>query len=256
MTLGYHRLSMLSLIAGRFLLRPLSMDVVLSQPEPDKLQVLPHHQYVTAEHLTPSTVSPSPLDQFRLWFKQAVEGGKVEEPEAMSLSTATPTGIPSARIVLLKQVDARGFVFFTNYTSRKSQELIVNPHAALVFYWREIHRSVRVTGRVEKLTFKESDEYFQSRPIGSRVGAWASRQSTVIGESELDARLKKLQDRFRVHENQGDGDVPTPDFWGGWRVIPNEVEFWCGKPSRLHDRIRYLRKEDHPEIWTIERLSP
>jgi len=235
------------------------MDVVLSQPEPDKLQVLPHHQYVTAEHLTPSTVSPSPLEQFRLWFKQAVEGGKVQEPEAMSLSTATPTGIPSARIVLLKQVDARGFVFFTNYTSRKSQELIANPHAALVFYWHEIHRSVRVTGRVEKLIFKECDEYFQSRPIGSRVGAWASRQSTVIGEGELDSRLKKIKDRFGVQEGQDSGDVPTPDFWGGWRVIPNEVEFWCGKPSRLHDRIRYLRKEDHhkddPE-WAIERLSP
>jgi len=211
---------MFSLIVRRVLPRPLTMDVVLSQPEPDKLQVLPHHQYVTAEHLTPSSVSPSPLDQFRLWFKQAVEGGQVQEPEAMSLSTATPTGIPSARIVLLKQVDARGFVFFTNYTSRKSHELIANPHAALVFYWREIHRSVRVTGRVEKLTYKESDEYFQSRPIGSRVGAWASRQSTVIGESELDSRLKKLQDRFRVHESQDGGDVPTPDFWGGWRVIP------------------------------------
>ena len=196
------------------------MDVMLSQPEPDKLQVLPHHQYVTAEHLTPSTVSPSPLDQFRLWFKQAAEGGKVEEPEAMSLSTATPTGIPSARIVLLKQVDSRGFVFFTNYTSRKSQELIANPHAALVFYWREIHRSVRVTGWVEKLTFKESDEYFQSRPVGSRVGAWASRQSTVIGEDELDSRLKKLQRRFGLHQSEDRGDVPTPDFWGGWRVIP------------------------------------
>ena len=203
----------------RFLSRLAPMDVVLSQPEPDTIQVLPHHQYVTAEHLTPSTVSKNPLDQFRLWFKQAVEGGKVEEPEAMSLSTATPTGIPSARIVLLKQVDARGFVFFTNYTSRKSQEIIANPHAALVFYWREIHRSVRVTGRVERLTFKESDEYFQSRPVGSRVGAWASKQSTVIGEGEIDSRLAKLLDRFGVHESHG-GDVPTPDFWGGWRVIP------------------------------------
>ena len=218
---GFRLSPLLSIIARRSLSTHLapSMDVVLSQPEPDKIQVLPHHQYVTEEHLTPSTVSKNPLDQFRLWFKQAVEGGKVEEPEAMSLSTATPTGIPSARIVLLKQVDARGFVFFTNYTSRKSQEIIANPHAALVFYWREIHRSVRVTGRVERLTFKESDEYFQSRPVGSRVGAWASKQSTVIGEGEIDSRLAKLLDRFGVHESYG-GDVPTPDFWGGWRVIP------------------------------------
>ncbi|KAF8158274.1 hypothetical protein B0H34DRAFT_674718 [Crassisporium funariophilum] len=234
------------------------MDVVLSQPEPDKLKVLPHHQYVTAEHLTPSAVAPSPLDQFRTWFKEAVDGGVVKEAEAMSLSTSTPSGIPSARIVLLKQVDARGFVFFTNYTSRKSKELMANPNAALVFYWREVHRSVRVVGRVEKLSFDETDQYFQSRPIGSRLGAWASKQSTVIREGELDARLEKIQERFGA-QNETEGFVPTPEFWGGWRVIPNEVEFWCGKPSRLHDRIRYLKTEgsadDNPE-WKIERLSP
>jgi pyridoxamine-phosphate oxidase len=190
------------------------MDAVIAQPAPDKIQVLKHEQYITNDHLTPLNAVPSPLDQFRAWFKEAVESDKVPEPEAMSLATvAQPQGIPSARVVLLKQVDARGFVFFTNYTSRKSRELAANPHAALVFYWYELHRSVRVVGRVEKLSREENEEYFQSRPVGSRLGAWASRQSSVIGEGVLDERLKEAQEKFGE-------DVPTPDFWGGWRVIP------------------------------------
>lgn len=195
------------------------MDKVIDQPSPDKLKVLPHRQYVTEDHLTPSNAPPDPLDQFRSWFKEAVEGDDVNEAEVMTLSTATPTGVPSARMVLLKQVDSRGFVFFTNYTSRKSKELAENPHAALTFYWREIHRSVRVVGRVEKVTRQESEEYFQSRPLGSRLGAWASKQSTVIGEGELDVRLQKVRERFGV-EGDKEGHVPTPEFWGGWRVIP------------------------------------
>ncbi|TFK40662.1 hypothetical protein BDQ12DRAFT_601812 [Crucibulum laeve] len=233
------------------------MDVVLSEPSPDKLQVLQHNQYITADNISPHTVAPSPIDQFRAWFKDAADGNKVHEPEAMTLSTATPNGVPSSRTVLLKQVDSKGFVFYTNYTSRKSQELLANPYAALSFYWRETHRAVRVVGKIEKVSREESDEYFQSRPIGSRVGACASKQSSVIGEDDLDARLKKVEDRFGVHTEQP--HVPTPEFWGGWRVIPNEVEFWSGKPSRLHDRVRYLRVEgstdDHPQ-WKIERLSP
>jgi len=235
------------------------MGDAIVQPAPDKIKVLPHEQYITKDHLTPNNALPSPLDQFRAWFKEAVEGGQVKEAEAMSLSTVSPSGIPSARIVLLKQVDCRGFVFFTNYTSRKSQEISANPHAALVFYWREVHRSVRVVGRVEKLTLEENDDYFQSRPIGSRLGAWASRQSTVISEEYLDARLHKLRERFGVQDGQEVGVVPTPEFWGGWRVIPDELEFWSGKPSRLHDRIRYLRTEeasDDKPAWKIERLSP
>ena len=200
-----------------------AMAEVIIQPTPDKIKVLPHEQYITKDHLNPNNAPLSPLDQFCIWFKEAAEGGQVKEAEAMSLSTVSPLGIPSARIVLLKQVDRRGFVFFTNYTSRKSQEILANPHAALVFYWREVHRSVRVVGRVEKLTAEENDEYFQSRPVGSRLGAWASRQSQVISEEYLDSRLHKLQERFGIRDGQGDAVLPTPDFWGGWRVIPECV---------------------------------
>ncbi|KAG5645485.1 hypothetical protein DXG03_006030 [Asterophora parasitica] len=180
---------------------------------PDQLKVLPHHQYITPDHLTPNNVLPSPIDQFKSWFKEAVEGKLVQEPEAMSLSTATASGIPSARMVLFKELDPRGFVFFTNYTSRKSKELLANPHAALVFYWREVHRSVRVVGKVEKISQKESEEYFHSRPTESQVGAWASRQSTVVSEGEVHERLYRLEQKFGE-------DVPLPEFWGGWRVVP------------------------------------
>jgi len=229
------------------------------QPAPSKIQVVAHRQYRTPGSLSPSLVAPSPLDQFRAWFTEVVKDGIVHEPEAMTLSTATSSGIPSARIVLFKQLDSRGFVFYTNYTSRKSRELLENPNAAIVFYWREVHRSVRALGKVEKISREESEEYFKGRPVGSRLGAWASKQSSVVGEGEVNARLKKVEDKFGIQDGDTDGDIPLPDFWGGWRIVPNEMEFWSGKPSRLHDRVRYLRIEgshnDAPE-WKIDRLAP
>ncbi|OCH85577.1 pyridoxamine 5'-phosphate oxidase [Obba rivulosa] len=232
------------------------MDYPIAQPTPDKLQVTAHNQYDAPESLSPSTVAPSPLDQFCTWFTQVQ--GVVSEPEAMSLSTATPSGIPSSRFVLFKQLDARGFVFYTNYTSRKSQELRANPHAALAFYWREVHKQVRVVGRVERVSREESEEYFHGRPAGSQLSAWASRQSSVVAEGEVQARYDELKERFKVPGTEHDVDVPLPEFWGGWRVVPDEVEFWLGKPSRLHDRIRYLRVPGSPDDtpqWTIERLA-
>ncbi|KAL7279938.1 hypothetical protein ACG7TL_006349 [Trametes sanguinea] len=229
------------------------MTTPIAQPSPDKIQVLAHAQYDAPESLSPSTVAPDPLAQFRAWFTAVTTQGSVHEPEAMTLCTASAAGVPSARVVLLKQADARGFVFYTNYTSRKSRELAANPRAALAFYWREVHKQVRVVGRAERVSREESEAYFHSRPRGSQVGAWASRQSEVVQDGEVQARAQKLAERF------GEGEVPLPEFWGGWRIVPDEVEFWLGKPSRLHDRVRYTRIEGSPDDapqWKIERLAP
>ncbi|KZV63497.1 pyridoxamine 5'-phosphate oxidase [Peniophora sp. CONT] len=236
------------------------MDVIIPKPpgktevltSSDKIQVTDHKQYQAPENLTTDSVLPNPLDQFRAWFTAAQP--VVAEPEAMSVSTVSADGTPSARVVLLKQADETGFVFYTNYESRKSRELSATGKAALAFYWREVHKQVRVVGRVEKVSEKESDDYYRSRPVGSRLGAWASAQSTVIGEGDLDKRLADVKEKFGV-KGEEPADVPRPDFWGGWRIVPDEVEFWLGKPSRLHDRVRYLRKEGANE-WTIEKLSP
>ena len=198
--------------------------------------------------LSEGDVDPDPLVEFRRWYRLAEESG-LAQPDAMTLATATPDGAPSARMVLLKGVDDGGFVFFTNYESRKARELAENPRAALILYWSPIRRQVRVTGRVERLPAAESEEYFRSRPRGSRLAAWASRQSSVIPERAV------LEDEYRRLEAEyADGDVPLPPFWGGYRVSPEVVEFWMGRENRLHDRLRYTRQGDGS--WVIERLAP
>lgn len=185
--------------------------------------------------------------QFGRWFKDA-EAADLIEPTAMTLATADAGGRPSARMVLLKGFDDRGFVFYTNYGSRKAGELDANAAAALVFWWPPLQRQVRVEGRVERVPREESEAYFRTRPLGSRLGAWASAQSQVIaGRAELEQRLEELTARY------SDGDVPLPSFWGGYRIRPEVIEFWQNRPDRLHDRLRYRRT---PTGWTIDRLSP
>lgn len=201
----------------------------------------------TLNGLDAADVSPDPLAQFRHWFDAAL-GANVPEPNAMHLSTVSADGRPDGRIVLLKDVSDDGFVFYTNYTSRKGRELIDNPFAALTFFYAELERQIRVEGLVEQVSTSESDAYFNSRPRGSQIGAWVSQQSSVIENRDvLEEYQGKVEARF------ADQPVPRPPHWGGFRVVPDTIEFWQGRPSRLHDRIRY-RKEKHD--WVIERLSP
>ena len=188
----------------------------------------------------------NPVKQFATWFEQAVSA-ELPEPNAMTLATATADGKPSARMVLLKDYSERGFVFYTNYNSLKGQQLSANPWAALIFWWAELERQVRIEGSVEKLSSQESDTYFHSRPWGSQLGAWVSNQSQTISSREvLDQRLEQLKAQYT--EN-----IPRPPHWGGFRVIPSVIEFWQGRPSRLHDRLRYRFEDGN---WTRERLSP
>jgi len=197
--------------------------------------------------LSEGDTDANPFRQFQVWFDQAL-AAQLLEPNAMTLATAV-AGKPSARIVLLKQFDDRGFVFYTNYHSRKGQELAQNPWAALVFWWADLERQVRIEGQVEKVSERESDEYFHSRPWGSRLGAWASDQSQVIGDRHLlEQRLAELEQKYQ------DQEIPRPPHWGGYRLVPTAIEFWQGRPKRLHDRLCYYRLENGN--WQVKRLSP
>lgn len=197
--------------------------------------------------LREADVDPDPIVQFQRWFADARATGD-PLPEAMNLATATRTGIPSARMVLLKGVDARGFVFFTNFESQKGKDLAENPRAALVFYWGKLGRQVRISGTVSRVTSVESDAYFRSRPLESRLSAAASPQSVVIQSRDvLEERVEELRRRY-------DGDVPRPAFWGGYRLSPESIEFWLHRENRLHDRLSYTRQPNG--TWRLERLAP
>lgn len=205
------------------------------------------HEYI-GQGLRRSDLNPNPFVQFDNWFSAAIEAG-IRDANAMALATAGRDGQPSVRIVLLKEFTEEGFVFFTNYHSEKGRQLDENPRAALVFYWMEVERQIRVEGAVEKTSREDSEKYFHTRPAGAQVGAWASAQSEVIdGRRILEARLAEMQQRF------ASGPIPLPPHWGGYRLKPERIEFWHGRPNRLHDRFRYTRAGDG--TWKIERLAP
>jgi pyridoxamine 5'-phosphate oxidase len=206
--------------------------------------------------LEENSILNDPIEQFSVWFAHA-QNAKLREPNAMTLATADAFGRPSARIVLLKGVDARGFTWFTNYQSRKGDDLNLNSHAALVFFWNELERQVRIEGTVTKISEAESDDYFESRPEGSRLGAWASPQSRVIeSRADLEAREKLFAEQFKIDlGNPTRGAIPRPAHWGGYRLNPTMIEFWQGRSSRLHDRLRFARKNPN-QAWKLERLAP
>jgi pyridoxamine 5'-phosphate oxidase len=201
----------------------------------------------TKQELSESEVAENPLNQFMEWFEQALSAELIEA-NAMTLATATDSGVPSARIVLLKGVDEKGFRFYTNYESRKGRELLENPNASLCFFWAPLERQVRIEGTVEKLSAEESESYFHQRPRKSQLGAWASKQSSKVeSRDELARRFEEIEDRF------ADQEVPLPEFWGGFLLRPTRIEFWQGRKSRMHDRICY---EQEGDSWTTYRLAP
>jgi len=204
------------------------------------------HEYIGGG-LRRSDLDPNPIKQFYSWFAAAIRAG-IHDANTMTLATCEAER-PSARVVLLKDFDERGFVFFTNYASDKGKQLEKNPHAALVMYWMEVERQIRIEGKVEKTLREESEKYFHSRPAGAQLGAWASQQSQVIDARRvLDARLEEMKQRF------AEGPIPLPPHWGGYRLKPERIEFWQGRPDRLHDRFRYSRQSDGS--WSIDRLAP
>jgi pyridoxamine 5'-phosphate oxidase len=220
----------------------------MAQHSPLETAIADFRRQCTVASLTENDVAPNPLRQFERWFEDALKAA-LPQPYAMTLATSTKDGMPSARMVLLKDFDQTGFVFYTNYGSQKGRELAKNPQAALVFYWAELSRQVRITGEVSRVSAAESDAYWRTRPVGSRLGALVSRQSQVIhGRDTLEAQLSQLMAEYQ------DRDIPRPSYWGGYRVSPKTMEFWHSRPNRLHDRLCYTRLPDHS--WRIERLSP
>lgn len=198
------------------------------------------------ESLSEGDVELDPFLQFTRWWKEAV-GSDITEVNAMTLATCNKEGMPSARTVLLKDYDKSGFVFFSNYESRKAKDIYENPQATLLFFWKELERQVRIEGRIEKVDETESDSYFHSRPEGSRIGAWASPQSRVVSRDVIEENVRRFQAAFEL------APIPRPPHWGGYRVIPVHIEFWQGRPSRLHDRILYSLEGGD---WMISRLAP
>ncbi|MBA9003381.1 MULTISPECIES: pyridoxamine 5'-phosphate oxidase [Thermomonospora] len=225
-------------------------------PDPARLRT-DYDGAVPGRSSFPADLPDDPVDLFAAWFADAVAAG-LPEPNAMILATASAEAEPSARIVLLKGYGTDGFRFFTNHTSRKGRDLAANPRAALVFPWHPMQRQVRVSGPVHPLPEEESAAYFRTRPHGSQIGAWASRQSSVIGSrEELDARFAELAARWPDPAERPDApEVPKPPFWGGYLVVPEEIEFWQGRPDRMHDRIRYRRSPGERDGWVVERLCP
>ena len=198
--------------------------------------------------LSEQDISADPIQQFTKWWEEAIQS-EIDEVNAFTLATSSLQGKPSARIVLLKGYDNKGFIFFTNYESAKGNELANNPQASMVFFWKELQRQIRIEGSIEKVSPRESDEYFSSRPEGSRIGAWASPQSKIITDrSEIEINAQKYQQQY------ADGNIPRPPYWGGYRLKPLQIEFWQGRANRLHDRIQYTVQKDNS--WKIERLAP
>jgi pyridoxamine 5'-phosphate oxidase len=202
----------------------------------------------TSEGLRKANADPNPFRQFDRWYRQAL-ATDIQLPNAMTLATATLDGMPSARMVLLKDFDEDGFVFYTNYESQKGRELLENPQASLVFYWAQLDHQVRISGATTKVSRVESEEYFATRPRDSQLSAWVSSQSSVIqNRLELERRMQEIEEQYRNEQ------VPCPQYWGGYRLVPSVIEFWENRPGRLHDRLRYTRQGD--QAWLIDRLQP